>query len=543
MHTLRALFRSLSSRERALFLAASFVATLGIASLALATLLRVTAPAPAHGGSYTEGFAGQPIAVNPVTATSDVDRSLSRLLFADVLSLTDTIDPSKDFKTWRIRLKENLAWTDGEKLTSDDILFTIREITDPESHSPLRSTWEGVSVERKSELELVFTLGAPYPRFPEFLGALFPIPQHIWSAVPPQNWRLSEFNLRPVGSGPYRFKTYEKEASGFIARYTLEENPAFTGTKPYIPEFVAVFSESLEGMVRNFNNGTVDGFATPDPTLLQGISRSNRIHAFRLPSYYAVFINQTENPALRDLAVRKALSFSLDRDALIRTVLAGRGFPAEGPLAPHVIASPGVIQKEDAATLLDAAGWALKDGVRAKATAQGSVPLAFTLLAPDIPFLKSTAEEMVKTWKALGIAATLQTASPNEIGNHAIATRDYDAILFGNVLGPTLDLTPFWHSGERFAPGLNLALYGNAKADDLMETIRRASSTEERLAKQEELEAMIEKDFPAVFLYSPSYLFVARKDLKGVSEILLGEPSDRMREVTEWYTKTSRAVR
>lgn len=121
-----------------------------------------TVVVPAAGGSYTEGILGQPAHINPVTASTEADKSLVRLIFSNLSDISDKIAADKTGKNWDIRLKENIHWSDGEKLTSDDVIFTIQKIQDPDSGSPLSSSWQGVGVNRISELELQITLGSPY---------------------------------------------------------------------------------------------------------------------------------------------------------------------------------------------------------------------------------------------------------------------------------------------------------------------------------------------------------------------------------------------
>ena len=112
-------------------------------------------------------------------------------------------------------------------------------------------------------------------------------------------------------------------------------------------------------------------------------------------------------------------------------------------------------------------------------------------------------------------------------------------ILFGINPQNKEDLFSFWHSSQKFYPGLNLAIYGNPQADKLMEEIRRTDDSSERQAKLKNLQAVIGQDWPAIFLYSPKYFYVSTNDLGGFKEKFLNTASDRFQNVKNWYVKTS----
>ena len=93
------------------------------------------------------------------------------------------------------KLRGGLIWDDGRPLTSDDVLFTMRTIQNLETNSPIYKNWQGVLVERISELQIKFTLPAPYVFFENNLSRLPIIPKHIFGTIPISNLRLSSYNL------------------------------------------------------------------------------------------------------------------------------------------------------------------------------------------------------------------------------------------------------------------------------------------------------------------------------------------------------------
>ncbi len=541
MGSLKKIFFSFTRKEKILFLSAAAAAAVSLAVLLGILIEHTTAVVPAAGGEYAEGVVGQPMYVNPVLASS-TDKLLIPLLFANVPDLADAVEMERDGKAWRVHLKEGLVWSDDVKLTSDDILFTVKSIQDPLSQSPLALSWQGVSAERVSELEVRFKLSAPYPYFQNNLDHLYVLPQHLFGETPPANWRLSEYNLKPVGSGPYVFDSADTQRDGFISAYRLKQNPAYAGRKPYVRNVVIRFFSSPNDMIKEFNSGSIDGFGSLDPELLGGINRSYKTVAYPLPSYYAVFLNQSQNPVLSDPVVRKALSDSADRARMVRDIFQDEASPAYGPVALDAPSSTPSL--ESIAASLDKAGWKLgEDGIRAKSTGKrSSVPLRLVLTLPQIPFLTATAEELKNDWTRLGAGVELRILSPQD-ALQAMANRDYQTLLYGNIQNPAGDLYAFWHSSERFYPGLNLALYSNKKADQLLESIRRELDPQKRAQKLSDLAALIGADRPAIFLYSPAYIFVMSKGVNGAEPRALTEPSDRLRQAPEWYVRTARSLK
>ena len=543
---LKKIYFAFSKRERLTFFAAAFLAATSTIALTTGFIGQNTTVVPTSGGAYTEGLIGQPSYPNPVLASTETDKTLVRLLFSNVVGLSDKITPGENGKTWDIRLKENIFWSDGEKLTSDDVIFTVQKIQSSEAGSPLAPSWQGVVPKRVSELEFTLTLGNPYVFFSKNLEALYVLPKHLFAETPPANWRLSRYNLAPVGSGPYAFDSYESRADGFILFYHLKANQRFFESKPLISDFNIEFFPNAQQLVNAFNAGQIDGFGGLEPHDAVGIKRSYGAYPFSLPSYYAVFFNQNQSIALQDENARKALDAAVDRIALVQSVLDGKAEARFGPVPPTL--APGVDASsrtsiDDTRTMLDKNGWQMNGDVRQKKIKSVSVPFEFDLTVPDIPFLVETAHQLQADWRNIGAKINLVIRPAEEIANDAIKNRNYQAILFGNVLNPDADLFAFWHSSERFYPGLNLSLYNRKQADQLIETIRQTSDSDARRKKLSDLQTAITNDYPAVFLYSPSYLYFARKDLHGINPGLIDEPADRFLDVKSWYLKTARVLK
>lgn len=511
-----------------------------------------TVAVPIMSNIFREGIIGQPIAVNPILAgTNDTDRDLIELLFANLLDLAETYKVSEDGQTWNIILKSNLRWSDGKPLTSDDVVFTLDSIQDSESRSPLFLTWQGVIIDRISEREVEFTLRTPYAFFLDNLKELKIIPKHIFSNIPTANFRLSDFNLEPIGSGPYKFTSLEKRKDGFITDFHFETNPYFSGDKPFLRNFDVKFYSGNNELMRAFNLKSIDGFGGLNPKNINDLKINHQLLEKLMPRYYAIFVNKNAKPSLNEKNILTALNLATDKNKIIGKVFAGKSLVINGPLLPIIngydsASDPGNdFSLEKANELLDGSKWLLnaETGIREKKIGKQNEILEFSIIVPQIQFLTETIDILKDDWSKIGIKLNPIILNPADIANEVIKTRNYQMIIFGNILRNNPDIFSFWHSSERFYPGLNLALYENKKVDALLESIRKNLIKDSQKQDLAIMQKLISNDQPAIFLYSPAYLYAGPKDLGGFEEKSITTPSDRFKNINKWYLETTRVFK
>lgn len=538
------IFETFSRTEWLIFGIALFVFAASFIFSASEIFRENTISAPIAGGEYFEGMIGQPTFINPVLGEAgEADRTLSRLIFDDILSLAESRKISDDGKVFNIRLKEDAKWHDGEPITSDDVIFSIRAIQNPDSRSALFSAWRGVEVQRISEREIKLTLSSPYAFFENTLQNLRPIPKHIFGVVPAANLRLSNYNLEPIGNGPFRFEFFEKKRDGFIVEYRLVRNENYFGEKPYLGKFTFRFFPDEKELADAFNAGALDGVWGLAYRDLEKIKISHRLFKLKMPRYYAVFFNPFAREELKNGNVRRALAAAVDRAEIIERVFGGNAAPVYGPLLNFFENGAAEESVVGAADLLEKDGWRLNaEGVREKKVKKDLLKLEFNLAVPQMPFSLEAAELIKESWTEIGVKTNLLAMPPQEI-NETIKTRNYEMIFFGNILGGSPDIYSFWHSGERFYPGLNLALYENRAVDALIESVRRNLNPAERERGLKTLQSLIAGDAPAAFLFSPDYFYVVKnKPVVEISESL-SFSDERLENVNKWHLKTAKVFK
>ena len=488
---------------------------------------------PVEGGMYREGIVGQPIAVNPIISANPSDQDVASLIYPKVSDIIDTYSTENNERVFLLNIKEGLVWDDTKPLSSDDVVFTIQTIQELGDQSPFSKSVQGVVVERMSELQVRLSLPVPYSFFDETIKKLPIIPKHIFGSIPAQNIRLSSYNLEPVGSGPYRFKTFSNRKDGFITEYQLVKNETYNGTRPFIQEFVFRFYENEEDLLKAFRLREIDGFGTAS-TIETKTLVSPQVKIARIPMlrYYALFFNLNNGELFKNDALRKALLLALDRDRVLTSVFPeGNAESINGPLLDQKPSSPDL------------------DGARAllkKAKING---LTVTLTVPKVEFLEKTAEEVKKQWMNLEEIndVIIHVVDPKSIVEKTIKTNEYEVLLFGNVLENKKDLFPFWDSSQRMYPGLNLSFYKNARVDLLIDTIRQTKDVAQQNALLQNAQNEIIKDVPAIFLYTIPYTYIHTAELGGVpyeenSEIMISNPRDRFMSVEKWYVTKARIL-
>ncbi|MDO8633198.1 MAG: peptide ABC transporter substrate-binding protein [bacterium] len=172
-----------------------------------------------------------------------------------------------------------------------------------------------------------------------------------------------------------------------------------------------------------------------------------------------------------------------------------------------------------------------------------STPLKITLHTLNEYPLKETAELLKQQWEEAGISVELKIQTSSDLERDTIKPRNYEALLFGEILGMIPDPFPFWHSSQKRDPGLNLTGYENKETDKLLEQARKEIDEQKRKELLEKAQTSLLKDIPALFLYDASYIYVTSPRIKGIVSGLIADPSQRFAGMGKWYIKTARAFK
>ena len=505
-------------------------------------------PVPTYGGTLVEGVLNTPAHINPLLAGgeigSEADRDIASLVYSGLLranskgnfipDLAERYEISKDGLSYTFWLKEDLEWHDGKPITADDVVFTIQKAQNPALKSQKYADWSGVSVRAIDQHTVRFTLTKPYA---PFLGitTLGILPSRLWQNMSNEEFPFSTLQTNPVGAGPFKVTNVSRDASGLIKSVLFTQNPLYALGRPYLDEIRFDFYSRNEDLVRAISDGTEESS--------YNIPAKNALTA-PYARVFGVFWNQNEKKVFTRLEVRKALSLALDRQDIIDTMLGGYATPIMGPVPPgeNVDQASVPLSKTpiaDAAAVLQAAGWTYDGTQHAwKHSAAKQTLDRITLRTSNVPELKNVASAAKTQWEMLGIHVDIELYEPGDLSQNVIRPRKYEALLYGMVIGRDQDLYAFWSSQERNDPGLNIALYANKTVDDLLESVRGSADQKKRATDLQKIEDTIAAEYPAAFIYAPSFTYAVPNDLKGVILPQIITPSDRFATVAAWYRAT-----
>jgi len=556
---LNAAFASFSKREWGIF--SGLLVVLIFSTLVILNNINksLMVNVPMRGGNISEGIVGAPRFINPVLAFSDVDRDLVSLVYSGLMrrngdgtlspDLAERVEESKNGLVYTFTLKDKIYFHDGKPVTADDVIFTINRVKDGVIESPEKVNWDGITVEKVDEKTLTFTLKQPYASFLEnaTLGIL---PQALWENSPIE---LNSANTNPVGSGPYMIKNIYKQSSGSIDYYEFVPFKKFTLGEPYIKELTLYFYSNETDLLKALEEGKVDQISSITPANAETLKeKSYELSSSVLPRIFGIFFNQNQNQLFIDKAIVRAIDQAIDKDRIIREVLFGYGVAIDDPIPPNMISYQKLsaevnVSREEVLKKVESdlakAGWTRgADGFLEKTKTENKkkviTKLEFTISTGNAKELAQTAELIKEDLAKVGMKVDIKTFEVGNLNQGVIRPRKYDALLFGQIINDESDLFAFWHSSQRKDPGLNVATYTNAKVDKILEEAFITIDDEARIKKYTEFENEIKKDMPAVFLYSPNFIYVVSKDLKGISIDHIISPGDRFANIHSWYTET-----
>lgn len=548
----------LSSKEKIFLYGAIFVFIVSLISWTIYFYFSSTKEVPDFGGEYTEGIIGEPLYVNPILAQSnEVDLALSNLIFSSLLKydekanlvndLAENYELSEDKKTYTFKIKQGVLWQDGKELKANDIYFTVKLIQDPSFKSSLRGNWEKIRPEVIDDYTIKFTLEKPFVAFLNNLtfGIL---PEHVFGEIPADKFLITDLNLKPIGSGPFVFSDFKKDDHDNIISYQIIANKDYYGQPPYLKKINFNFYSNDEELINAYIKKEINGFGFSSYEMLDKIQdrKDSVIKSLRMPRYFALFFNQTKSVPLADKNVRNALQYATNKQEIIEQVFYGKATEVNGPILNEFGAfqSNSEIEKieynpEKSKEILEEAGWKINndDGLRYK----NETPLSITITTTTWIDLKQTAEFLKNQWEPLGIKVEINNASISEFQQNFVRPRDYEVLLFGQeYFGNEPDPYPFWHSSEKKDPGKNIALFDNKDVDKILEETRETYDLEKRQKSYNEFEKIVSDEKPALFLYSPNYVYVINRKIKGVETESIIQPSFRFSEANEWFINTKR---
>ncbi|MFJ3496381.1 ABC transporter substrate-binding protein [Streptomyces sp. NPDC086091] len=435
--------------------------------------------------------------------THDADLALRPALAQDLPEITD------GGLTYTYTLRGGVEFSDGEKLTADDVVFTYRTVLDAGTNNTYRSELDAIEdVRAAGDATVVFTLKYPYAPFAA--RTVLPIvPEHVAGKQDPNT---GAFNTRPVGTGPYVLADWRKGE-----KLTFKANPRYWGPEPKVKSFTMAIVEDDDVRATRMRAGDLDGAILP-PNLAATFAKDGGRRTYDATSYdFRTVTLPTANKVTGDRAIRRALDAAVDRQAMVDKILEGAGRPAYGPLPlDDPWFAKGIERPQDlagAGKILDAAGWKPgSDGIRAKDGRKAS----FTLLYPSGDKVRQDhALAYASDAKKTGIDVEVESATWEVIEPRM----KNDAVLagFGSTGDPDFGLYTLLHSSLAGDGFNNMGRYDDPAVDAALDTGRRSQDPAARKTAYDGLQRALVENPGYTFLTHIDHLYVLADRWQGLT--------------------------
>lgn len=509
---------------------------------------------PIPGGSFTEGVIGSPRFINPVIASSNTDRDISQLVFSGLMKkqangeivpdIAESYEISSDMLTYTFKIKEGLTFHDKETLDADDVVFTIQKIQDGQLKSPMQANWNGVTVNKEDDMTITFRLRETYASFLENTTVGI-IPSHIWANIDTDDFTFSDMNIQAIGSGPYEISNVSKKKNGLIESIKLKSFDNYSLGKVNISKITFRFFRNEDEMIRAYNKGAVDQINAISPMQARILESSGKkVSTANLSRVFGLFFNSNKQDIFRNKNVVNAIDLLINKQQIIDEVLHGYGEIIDGPIPKEIyndLEEDEIYSFADNLTkaeeILSKDNWQKgEDGIRSK----DGKRLSFSISTGDAPELQQAVNIIKDNLKQAGIEVDIKVFEIANLNQSVIRPREYEALFFGQIISNETDLFAFWHSSQRNDPGLNVAIYTNSKVDGLLEKIISDPDQEKKKEYFENLNKEIKADAPAVFIYSPDFIYLTNKKIKNIRLGHITLPSERFLSISDWYKRTEK---
>lgn len=473
-------------------------------------------------------ISASPARVNPILSTDSASSEITRWVFNSLI----TYDKDANIKTelaksyrfldettLEFKLRDDVRWSDGEKFSAKDVVFTYETIISPDIYTPYASGFLHVkSVEAVDEYTLLIKYKYPYFKALE-IWMMEILPYH--KLKDEKNLMSSKFNQSPIGTGPYTLEKFSISSD-----ISLKANKDYFIHKPNIDKIVYHFVPDNAAEFLMLKSGKLDvGSLSPlqlERQLDESFKEQFNIYEDIAHSYNYIGFN-LRLPKFQDPKIREALSLAIDRQEIVDILYLGHGQVCHGPFMPGTgaynknVKSPKQDIKE-AKRLLREAGYNEQN------------PFTFTLSTNTGTRGTYLAQILQYQLKKAGVVLNLRVMEWQAFLNTVINPRNFEAVLMGWSLGLKPDAYSIWHSDSNKKGGFNFIGYKNEEVDELIKKAEQTVNKVEFDRIYQKIFALIAKDNPYLFLVIPNSITAVNKKISPVTPSLIGV----MHNAIEW---------
>lgn len=504
------------------------------------------------GGDYTEAVLGEVKSMNPLYASNSAEKTLSRLLFANLVSpdnsghikgeLAKTVKMDNTGKIWTVTLRDNLQWSDGEPIVADDIIYTVDLIRDKTAKTTISADFSHVTTKKINDKTVEFTLPSTYVDFMDTLE--FPLlPKHILGEVSPALVYESDFSKHPVVSGPFVLNAMQAATATQLNTFTiyLNRNTKYFMTSTKLDTFTLKTYKNRDDIITALNASDVT--ATAELGLDSAGSLRDNISSREslLNGGVFAFINtksdNLENKTLRQ-AIAKGVNLAVVREGIDDSQLLN--YPILERQEKLNYPELTKYDLDEAKGLIEKAGFKYNDN--GKILNKDGVPVILNAVVQKRDVITRTAERFVDELKKIGFEVNLniydESQTTADFFTTVVRPRDYDILFYEVDLGVSADPFVYYSSTQASTGGWNFSNYSNGLVDDALLSAHTTTNMNTRKAKYEYFLKAWVSDVPAIGLYQSSLKYYYSQNVDIYSENLqMTDVLDRFNDVRYWASE------
>ncbi len=504
------------------------------------------------GGDYTEAVLGEIKTMNPLYASNNAEKTLGKLLFADLVSpdssghskgeLAKSVKMDNTGKVWTVTLRDKIFWSDGEPIVADDIVYTANLIKDTSAKTTISADFSHVAIKKIDDKTVEFTLPSTYVDFMDTLE--FPlVPEHILGKISPALVYESSFSTQPIGSGPFVLNAMQAGTATSLNKQTvyLNRNEKYFMDDAKLDTFTVKTYKSREDIIEAMNASDVTATAElgldSSEKLRGGISSRESL----LNGGVYAFLN-TKGDNLSNKVLRQAISQGINM-AKIREGIDESQLLDYPILARQEKLNYPALVKYDlkaAKALIEKAGFSYND--QGKILTKDGLPITLNAVVQKRDVITRIAERFTDELRALGFEVTLniydESQTTADFFTTVVRPRDYDILFYEVDLGVSADPFVYYNSTQASTGGWNFSNYSNGLVDDALLSAHTTTNMNVRKAKYEYFLKSWVADVPAIGLYQSSLKYYFDTKVKIYSENLqMTDVLDRFSDVRYWASE------
>ena len=500
-----------------------------------------------EGGEIINAMIGEPSNLVAMIAGDSASSAIAANIFNTLIKYDENLNNapelasqwiiSDDQKTITFKLKENLFWADGTPLTSDDVLFTWRLVTDPNTRTPYASDYLLVKdAQTPNKQTFTVTYEQNYAPALDTWASLQILPKHV---LKDEDINNTFFSRKPTGSGYYQLDQWINGQ-----QVTLKRNKNSTQgqalieklTSRIIPDTSSQFLELIADNIDLMNINPIQ-YQRVFPSR-EDLKQKIGLYKELGNGYTYLGFNLKQAP-FNDPKVRQAMNYAINKEEIIKGVLLGLGEAIASPYKPgtrwdNESLSPYPYDPSKALALLKEAGY---ERNTAGILVKDGKPFEFEILTNQNKQREMTAVLVQRRLKEIGIDVKIRVLEWASFINRFIKTGDFKAVVLGWSLSLDPDQFNIWHSSQQGPGQFNFVGYENPRVDELLELGRRELDNDKREEIYHEFSKLLLEDSPIVYLYAGYGLSAINKRVQGIKKP--APPAGIYQNSYEWFIPQS----